>query len=142
VQVGQHQLEGRNVIDRVHVDRNAATVVFDRAGTIQVHGDPDQVGESGEGLVDRVVDHLEHAVMQTALVRVADVHVGTFAHALQPLEFLDLRRIVISGAGLSFGEVCCSGVSGMSEGKRDKWERENCIRIPRRDNGFLCLNRW
>ncbi len=51
--------------------------------------DLDARREAGQGLVDRVVDHLEDAVVQAALVGVADVHVGPLAHPFQALEFLD-----------------------------------------------------
>jgi hypothetical protein len=56
-------------------------------------------------------------VVKPAFIGVANVHVGTFADALQPLEFLDLRRVVVSGAGLSFGEVLRFGCVGHVGGK-------------------------
>ena len=47
-----------------------------------------------EGFVDRVVYNLEDTVVETALVRVADIHVGTLANTFQTFEFLDFRRVV------------------------------------------------
>jgi hypothetical protein len=70
-----------------------------------------------ERLVDGVVHDLEHAVMQAALVRVADIHVGALAHALETLEFLDFGGVISGGAGLiscvalGFGRVGHEGVS-------------------------------
>ena len=44
--------------------------------------------------VDGVVENLENHVMQTTLIRIADVHSGSFSDSLQPLEFIDLSGIV------------------------------------------------
>ena len=38
--------------------------------------------------VNRVVEHLEHAVVQPALVRIADIHAGPLAHGFQTFEFI------------------------------------------------------
>ena len=100
VEVGEHELEGRDLVDRVGVDGDAAAVVLDRAGAVEVDRDLDRRGEARQGLVHRVVDDLEDAVVQAALVRVADVHVRALAHPLQALEFLDLGGVVSFGAGL------------------------------------------
>ena len=42
-----------------------------------------------ERIVRAIIDDLEHAVVQAALVRISDVHVGAFADALEPFELLD-----------------------------------------------------
>ena len=89
MEVGQDELQRGNLVDRVRVDGNAAAVVLDRAGAVQVDGDLDRRGEARQGLVDRVVDDLEDAVVQPPLVGVADVHVRALAHPLETLEFLD-----------------------------------------------------
>ncbi len=52
-------------------------------------GHRDLRGEAGQRLVDGVVDDLENAVMQTALHRVADVHVRAFSDAFKAFELLD-----------------------------------------------------
>ena len=45
------------------------------------HGDV--LAESRQVLVDRVVKHLKDAVMQAALIGVADVHTGPFPDGLE-----------------------------------------------------------
>jgi hypothetical protein len=82
-----------------------------------VHADPHEGREARERLIDRVVDDLENAVMQPALVGVADVHVGALSHALQPLELLDFGRIVVVGSGLGFGQILRFGKVGHVGGK-------------------------
>jgi hypothetical protein len=68
-------------------------------------GDFDLLGETGEALVDTVVDNLENTVMEAALVRVADIHIGTFPDTFQALQFLDFRRVIIGCAGFRMGEL-------------------------------------
>ncbi len=54
---------------------------------VGVDDDLDPGAESGEGLVDGVVDDLEHHVVQTgAVIGVADVHPGPLAHRVKALE--------------------------------------------------------
>src|SRR4029450_9078543 len=50
-------------------------------------------------LVDRVVDHLVHKVVQTPARRGADVHPGAEPDVLDALKDLDVRRSVLSGLG-------------------------------------------
>jgi hypothetical protein len=90
VQVGEHELEGRYLVHGMRVHRDAAAVVLDRARPVEVDGDLYDRGEPGQGLVDGVVDHLKYAVVEAALIGVANVHVRALAHPLQALEFLDL----------------------------------------------------
>jgi hypothetical protein len=78
---------------------NAATVVEHRDGVVGMDGDEDFVAEAGERLVDRVVDHLEHHVVQAGTVRgVADVHPRALAHRVQALQDLDRVRAVVAAA--------------------------------------------
>ncbi len=49
---------------------------------------------SGEKLVDGIVNHLENAVVQAALVGEADVHAGAFTDCLEAFEFANLRRVI------------------------------------------------
>ena len=61
-----------------------------RDRVVGVDGDDDVVAVAGQRLVDRVVDHLEHQVVQAGAVGgVADVHAGALAHRLQAFEDLD-----------------------------------------------------
>ncbi len=66
-------------------------------------GDLDPAAKSGEMLVDGVVQHLKHAVMKTALVRIANVHARPLTNSLQTFEFIDLSGIVLLlGGDLGF----------------------------------------
>jgi hypothetical protein len=57
---------------------------------VGVDGDQDVVAMAGQRFVDRVVDHLEHQMVQTGAVRrVADIHAGALAHRLQAFQDLD-----------------------------------------------------
>ena len=47
--------------------------------------------------VNRVVEHLEHAVVQAAFVRVADIHAGPLAHRLQTLQFVNFGGVIFLG---------------------------------------------
>ena len=113
---------------RMEIDRDAAAVVDDRDGVVDVDGDVDLVAEPGERLVDRVVDDLVDEMVQPRRAGRADVHGRTLADGFEPLENLDLVRAVVVGAGgavavrahrsagrgvrllsrSSFGCCCCS----------------------------------
>jgi hypothetical protein len=82
VEVGKHQFESRHIVLRVNVYRNAAPVILDGAGAIQVNGDFDVFAKPGESLVNGIVYDLKNAMVKAALVRVPDIHVGAFAHTL------------------------------------------------------------
>jgi len=61
------------------------------------------VGVAGEGFVDRVVDDLEHHVVQTgAVMDVTDVHARTLADSLEPVQGGDAVGVVVA--------VVCRGV--------------------------------
>ena len=64
-------------------------------------GDVDPGAVAGQMFVDRVVEHLEDAMMQPTFVRVADIHARAFPDRLQTLEFIDLGGVVF----LSFGDA-------------------------------------
>jgi hypothetical protein len=68
-----------------------------------VHGDRDLVAEPGERLVDSVIHHLEHHVMQArAIGGVSDVHAGTLAYRLEALQDLDCVRAVVAALAVAF----------------------------------------
>ena len=109
VQHGEDHLGRRDAFFLVDVDRNAATVVGDRAGAVFVQGDDHLVGVAGEGLVDRVVHHFEdHVVQAGAVVHVADVHTRTLAHGFQTTQDGDLAGVVGLG-GFDGGVASCAG---------------------------------
>ena len=99
VQHGHHDFRGRLAF-RMHRDRNAAAVVDHRDRAVEMDRYLDRVAIPGERLVDRVIDHLEHHVVQAgAIVGIADVHARPFAHRIQALENLDRIRVI----GLAIG---------------------------------------
>ena len=61
---------------------------------IDVNRHVDLVAIAGEMFVDRIVEHLENAMVQPALVRVADIHARAFPDRFQAFELVDLRRVV------------------------------------------------
>ena len=96
VQHGHDDLGRRTALFLVDVHRNASTVVGHTNRPIAMHGHHNAIAVPGQRLVDGVVHHLEHHVMQTgAVVHVADVHAGALAHGFQATEDGDFRGIVI-----------------------------------------------
>ena len=77
------------------VDGDAAAVVDDRHGSVGMQRDLDLGRVAREGLVDAVVEDLEHEVVKPAMARRADVHTGSLADCLEPLEDGDVLRPVI-----------------------------------------------
>jgi hypothetical protein len=106
MQAGQHHLGGRDAFLDVQVRRDAAPVVAHGDAAVAVQRQGDAVGETGLRLVHGVVDDLEGHVMQArAVVGVADIHAGAFAHRFQPFEDGDGGGIVGVGFGLIRGVV-------------------------------------
>ena len=97
VQIRQHQFDGGHLPLRMHVHRNAAAVVADGNRAVHVDRHLDLVAIAGQMFVNRVVEHLKHAVMQAALVRVADIHAGPLAHRLQAFQFVNFGCVIFLG---------------------------------------------
>ena len=95
VQHRQRELDAGHLLGRMHVDGNAASVVFDGDGVVVVDRDAHRVGVAGQRFIDRVVDDFRHEVVQPALGRRADVHAGTLANRLESLEDLNLSSVVL-----------------------------------------------
>jgi hypothetical protein len=75
--------------------RNAAPIVIDADRTVVVNRHFDVIAVPGQRLVDGVVHHLEHHMVQPgAIIGVADVHAGPFTDRFQPLQDLDAAGIV------------------------------------------------
>ena len=96
VQDGQHDFR-RGLAALVDVDGNAAAVVDDRDGVVDVQRDVDLGRVPGERFVDRVVDDLVDEVMQALRPGGADVHGWPLADGFQPFEHLDLVGAVVAG---------------------------------------------
>lgn len=95
VQHGEDHLGCGNAFFLVDVHRNAAAVVRHRYRAIHVDLDHDVIGVACQGLVDRIVDHLEHHVVQAgAVVHIADVHSGALADGFEATQHGDLAGVV------------------------------------------------
>ena len=91
-----HDLGGGAFLGRVLTYRNATAVVFDGNRVVEVHLHVDTVAETGQRLVDRVVDDLvDHVVEPAAVISVADVHARPHAHGLESLENLNALLVVL-----------------------------------------------
>ena len=86
VQLRQDDRDGGQSLIRHHVDRDARAVVPDGDRVVRVEGHLDEVRPAGEGLVDRVVDHLEDEVMEASRARRADVHARPQPDRLEALQ--------------------------------------------------------
>ena len=94
MKIRQHQLDRRHFPLRMHIDRNSAAIITNGNRTIDVDGHLDAIAMAGQMFVDGIVEHLEYRVMQSAFVRVADIHAWPLAHRFQSFKLVDLRRIV------------------------------------------------
>ena len=93
MQLGEHHLHGGHVLAAGqihHVDGNAATIVDDGDGVVDVDDDVDLSCVAGESLVDGIVDDFVDEVMQTHLAGGADVHCGTQADGFKAFEDFDV----------------------------------------------------
>ena len=74
----------------MNVGGNTTPVICDGNRVVPVNRDDDVITMSCQCFVNRVVDDLEHHVVQTRSIgRITDVHARTLAHSLQALEHLD-----------------------------------------------------
>src|ERR1041385_4935159 len=99
VEVRQDQLDSRHVPLRVHVDRDATTIVANRNGPVDVDYYLNFIEMSGKVLIDGIIEDFENTMVQATFVRVADIHPWPLADSFQPLKFIDLRRIVFLRCG-------------------------------------------
>ena len=94
VQDGEHDLRGR-LPARMLIDRDAAAVVDDGDGPVDVNRDVDLVAEAGKRFVDRVVDDFVDQMVQPGRAGGPDVHRGTLPDGLEPFQDFDLVRAVV-----------------------------------------------
>ena len=84
VQHGEDHLGRRDALLRMDIHRNSTAVIRHGDGLVGVDGDGDFGAMTGEGLVDRVVEHLEHHVVQAgAVIGVTDVHARPFTDSVE-----------------------------------------------------------
>jgi hypothetical protein len=82
----------------------AAAIVLHRAGAVVMDADCDLRAVAGQCLVDRVINDFEDTVVETALIGIADIHIGALAHTFKAFELLDFRGVVnVFGGGSSRG---------------------------------------
>ena len=99
VKLGHDHFGGRDAFFLVNVGRDAAAVVFDGDRAVAVEYHLDRVAMAGQRLVDRIVDDLaDHMVQTRAVVGVADVHAGPFAHRVETAQDGDLLCAVLAVA--------------------------------------------
>ena len=90
MKLGHDDLGGRDAFGRVHVGRNAATVVPHRDRAVGMDPHADKVGVTGQRLVNAVVDDLiDHVMQARAIVRVANIHARSLSHGFQAFENLN-----------------------------------------------------
>src|SRR5262249_9332061 len=92
---------------------DAPPVVLHRNGVVGVDGDDDFVAVARQRLVDGVVHHLEHHVVQARAVRgVADVHAGAVPDRVQTVESFEAGGVVFRALALrGFGGLRLPGRS-------------------------------
>ena len=99
MQLGQHHLHcGHHlaVANGHHVDGNAAAIVDDRDGVVDVDDDVDLLCVSGERLVHGVVNYFVNKMVQPHLACRADVHGRPKANSLKAFEDLDVFAGVVA----------------------------------------------
>ncbi|MBA7568587.1 hypothetical protein ES708_10318 [subsurface metagenome] len=101
VEDGHYRLQGGFLGRGVNIHGDAPPVILHPDGIILAEGNPDVGAKAGHGFVDAVVGDFIDQVVQPALVGAADVHTGTAAYRLPPLQDLDVLRpiIIIFGLG-------------------------------------------
>ena len=95
VQLGHDNLGRRHAFAFMNIDGNPASIVPHRNAVVGVDFHLNEVGVTGQSLVNPVVHDLVHHVVQArAVIRVADIHARTFADSFQAFENLDGIRAV------------------------------------------------
>ena len=94
MQLGHHDLGGAPLglmfVIPFNAGRDTTTVVCNRDGIIGVNRDVDFGTVTCQRLIDGVVEHLEHQMMQAgAIGRVTNIHAGALADSFQTFENLN-----------------------------------------------------
>jgi hypothetical protein len=91
VQRAHDDFERRLILEfRMRIDRDAAAIIVDddKAARLHLHLDPG--GVAGQRLVHGVIDDFREKMVQRFFIGAADIHAGTAAHRLQPLQHFDM----------------------------------------------------
>ena len=94
MKAGEDDLDGGQARLAVKVDRDAAAVVFDGAGSVLVQGDGDARTETVGGFVHAVIDDFPDQVMEARGVGGPDVHPRAFANTLHVGKDFDVAGII------------------------------------------------
>ena len=106
VELGHDHLGRRDAFALVDADRDAAAVIGDRDRVVGMDLDLDPGGVARQHLVDAVVHHLVHHVVQArAVVGVADIHPRPLAHRFQAFENHDGIGAVVGRGRSGFGHA-------------------------------------
>ena len=129
MQRGQDDLKRGFVgIFRVRINRDAAAIIADRQAVADTQIDLNPVGMTRNRFIHRVVEHFRGEMVQRAFVNPANIHSGTAANRLQPLQHLNGRGGIIIGSS--------SGRSTASEkivihvkriGGGESWAQAGCV---------------
>ena len=142
VQLGEHHLHGGHLlaVGQVHhVHGNAAAVVDDGDGVVDVDDDVDFLGVAGQGLVDGVVDDFVDQMMQSHLAGRADVHGRAQAHRLKAFQDFDVFAGVVvvvavhGGAAQNFSRhripfARCCEFEGRRRTNSGRWSGTNRLK--------------
>ena len=96
VQHGQAYLHRGTPHLGMDAHREAAAVILHLYRAIVLDGDDDIRAVAGQRLVHGVVHNFIYAMMQSAVIGRADIHAGTAAHSLQPLQHLNIACAVMA----------------------------------------------
>lgn len=81
---------GKNTLFLVNIDRNTAPVIPHGDRSIGIDDDVNAVAMAGKAFVDGVVDDfIDHMVKTRTVIGVADIHTGTLANGIKPLQNAD-----------------------------------------------------
>ena len=97
MQLGHDHLDAALALAWHLVHRDATAVVVHPDAVVGQDGDFNVVSVPGQSLVDRVVDDLVDQMMQAPGARRTDVHAGTDADRLQPLQHLQIAGVIMLG---------------------------------------------
>ena len=86
VELRQDDRQRRQPLLLHNLDGDPAAVIRDRHGVVRMDDDLGVVVVPGEGLIDSIVDHLEHEMVETSRAGRADVHPGPEPDRLETLE--------------------------------------------------------
>ena len=104
-----------NAFLRMDIDRNAAAVILHRDGPVAVQYDVYGIAVSGQGLVDRVIDHLvDHMMQSRSVIGVTDIHARPLAHRFQTAQNLNGIRTVFAVAISDFVLTAIRHISQLS----------------------------